>query len=556
MRFKPIKMKKRGPAERLGVFVEVLQNGSTLASAVAPMRRSGFLELTAAGNGPFVLPYYPLPDGRLEFLQFGDGGAHLVIDHKREGFLTSKGELIHIARGSKEHRRAAMYKGDYASLTYDDLRLMIKIGPFPKKGPRAIVHTNPSTRRPFTAHFFPSIYERRSLAAATAATALLLGSVIIGLLSRGNTRPREIAEIPEQYLLSFLAPDHIKHAPEALQGNYDRKHPAHSAHEFYRSVAGIFMGWEDYNPKLLFKTTIDLYKRLHSEQRQDLRTKIARQEEVDRLQLRKSGVGILTVPSVMGESMSSSMLRLIDKIDVMQQGFGANLEAKRQIVRDFPNDPNYVWTEYHNIPKPTNATNEATSKIKVFDQLTPEAQMYDQVEKLANSAARRQNRIFRQRGDDSFITGDTYSPIFIQEGAKFSSFLASEQFQRGDDKLYSLRASDFEADRKSEPQVKEPLTGDIEPALVERFIQANRFQLQICYELALRRDESTAGTMEWRWRIDSLGTIADVNLKSSTIHDQRMAECIRQKIAAWRFPRPRRGSVEVHYPFEFTPAKG
>jgi hypothetical protein len=35
-----------------------------------------------------------------------------------------------------------------------------------------------------------------------------------------------------------------------------------------------------------------------------------------------------------------------------------------------------------------------------------------------------------------------------------------------------------------------------------------------------------------------------------------MEGCIRRKIATWRFPRPRRGAVEVSYPFEFAPSKG
>ena len=104
--------------------------------------------------------------------------------------------------------------------------------------------------------------------------------------------------------------------------------------------------------------------------------------------------------------------------------------------------------------------------------------------------------------------------------------------------------------------VDAPLHLTFDPNVVESFIRENKYQLQLCYELALRRNEVASGTMEWRWRIDSRGFISDVALLSSGIKDQRMATCIRQKISTWRFPRPRRGSVEVSYPFEFSPAKG
>jgi len=62
--------------------------------------------------------------------------------------------------------------------------------------------------------------------------------------------------------------------------------------------------------------------------------------------------------------------------------------------------------------------------------------------------------------------------------------------------------------------------------------------------------------MEWRWRIDSTGRLDALELVKSNINDPNMARCVRQKMSAWKFPKPRRGSVEITYPFEFSPSRG
>ena len=91
---------------------------------------------------------------------------------------------------------------------------------------------------------------------------------------------------------------------------------------------------------------------------------------------------------------------------------------------------------------------------------------------------------------------------------------------------------------------------------IRDYIEGNRYQLKLCYDVALRRDHAAQGTMEWSFRIDTRGQIYEIALISSTIKDEKMAQCIRQKLSKWRFPRPRHGSVEIRYPFQFAPAKG
>jgi hypothetical protein len=182
--------------------------------------------------------------------------------------------------------------------------------------------------------------------------------------------------------------------------------------------------------------------------------------------------------------------------------------------------------------------------------------MYAEADAAARRAQNAQRRIAAAMGKRAQLDREDDGPIAMPVGAKFASFVGGIDFSLADEKLYHLQASEYGEPKAQHRGPKEPLVGQIDPNLIESFIKNNRYQLQLCYELALRRNELATGTMEWRWRIDSRGSISDVALVSSSIADQRMVECVKRKISAWRFPRPNRGSIEVSYPFEFAPTKG
>ena len=62
--------------------------------------------------------------------------------------------------------------------------------------------------------------------------------------------------------------------------------------------------------------------------------------------------------------------------------------------------------------------------------------------------------------------------------------------------------------------------------------------------------------MEWKWQIDTKGQLSQLSLMKSTLDDQELIQCVRQKIATWKFPKPKGGNVVIRYPFEFTKDKG
>ena len=138
----------------------------------------------------------------------------------------------------------------------------------------------------------------------------------------------------------------------------------------------------------------------------------------------------------------------------------------------------------------------------------------------------------------------------------FATYVFSPDKIFDDSKADALQGSSIDPKAAKIQRVVEPLIGEIDPTLVESTIQKYRYELQACFEGALKRDRFTRGAMEWRWRIDSRGLLSELELVKSNINDPVMSRCVRQKMSAWRFPKPRRGSIEITYPFEFNPTRG
>jgi len=538
------------------LYVEVLQNGSSLLAVHLPIRRRGHLALTSQGRGPFVVPHYPLSDGRLEFLRFVPGGVELDVDHRWEGFCTSKGDLITLKRQSRGRHQVLMQLGDYASVTESDLRIMIKLAPLEPLTKTAMSGTSPAYRKPLLSLLFASRLELHMGLLGLLMTSILIGGALTGLLNRPYHRATKLSDVAAEYALPFIAPDHLRTAPEALQENLDRKHLAASVMSYYEALTAALMGWHEDQPKWVDSSTTNLYQAMFGDARKSLAAKIYRQQEIDHLQTMKDGVAILSIPSVLGESSSGSMRRIIDKIDILQRGFDMSLVARREIQEKFPADQDYAWQEYRNIRHQDPALADSIAKIHVFHNLSDEEMMYAEADALGRKAKAKQRGTLRHDRLKLDRPHDDQGPIAIPEGVRYASFNIGSDLRLADEKLYQIQASEYGIPAQGAPTAREPLIGDLEPPLIERYIKENRYQLQLCYELALRRNDQAAGMMEWKWRIDSRGAIADVALITTSIQDPRMTECIRQKIMTWRFPRPRHGSVEVSYPFEFAPTKG
>jgi hypothetical protein len=87
---------------------------------------------------------------------------------------------------------------------------------------------------------------------------------------------------------------------------------------------------------------------------------------------------------------------------------------------------------------------------------------------------------------------------------------------------------------------------------LDLFIYGKREELKACYESALRRTPSLTGVVRWKWTIDLFGKARKAVITGTEIKDRDFLFCLRTRIEAWRFPRPRNGAVTVTYPLRFV----
>ena len=96
--------------------------------------------------------------------------------------------------------------------------------------------------------------------------------------------------------------------------------------------------------------------------------------------------------------------------------------------------------------------------------------------------------------------------------------------------------------------------GALAPEAIKAVIVAHRQDARSCYEATLQRDTSLAGRIVMTWTIGPSGAVTRVEVKSSTMKDPGVQDCLVGRIKAWLFPAPADGDdVEVTYPFAFTP---
>lgn len=553
-------MKKSRAKEKLFLHVAVLQNGARQADAYFCLNRRRAIKILA-NQGPLALPHYPLPDGQLEICRTKPGGVDLLIEAKWEGFCTAAGEMMGLERVEKGRREVVMSKGDYASIARDDLRILLKVTDRPIAHVGAAIPSSfllgksrGTWRAGFLSHFFRERIEYGTLAAAFGIGLFLIGSVILGLFLRPYDRPHLIKDIQDEYMLSFIAPEHFVQAPELLQEKLDRSRYPASVLSYYESLAGMLDHANRYDESFMMRSSVELFADRKTRTEDNRSTYLSAQSASDATQLTQNGTAVISIPAILGESLGGRMLRVIDKVGIVHEAINQNFESKKLIANEFLEDPEYNYEEYRNVQGMSRAAKSKLAQIRVGGA-TNEEQMYAEGLSLRDKAKAIQDKT--QASHHSKVTERDNQIIGLAKTpAKEWSVVAVSDFNALDDKLNGLTGSDY-GGPKPKTAPKEPLIGEIEPSLIEKHIKQNRYQLQICYELALRRNESAFGTMEWRWRIDSRGLTSDLALVSSGgIKDQKMIQCIQAKISKWRFPRPRRGSVEVSYPFEFRPAKG
>ena len=94
--------------------------------------------------------------------------------------------------------------------------------------------------------------------------------------------------------------------------------------------------------------------------------------------------------------------------------------------------------------------------------------------------------------------------------------------------------------------------GDLDKAIIRRYIKRNILKITYCYEKALLATPDLEGTVTTQFFISPTGAVSTA---SATGVSPEVASCVAGVIKGIEFPKPRGGGgVQVNYPFRFSPA--
>lgn len=99
------------------------------------------------------------------------------------------------------------------------------------------------------------------------------------------------------------------------------------------------------------------------------------------------------------------------------------------------------------------------------------------------------------------------------------------------------------------------VTDGLDKRIVQKIMRIHRPETRACYERECERDKSVSnGEVTVSWSIDKSGTVSDVIIGATTLHNKRVEDCLIETIQRWQFPHPRAvDSVHVTTVFVFRP---
>jgi hypothetical protein len=92
---------------------------------------------------------------------------------------------------------------------------------------------------------------------------------------------------------------------------------------------------------------------------------------------------------------------------------------------------------------------------------------------------------------------------------------------------------------------------NLDPNIVAAYIKSQLPRVKDCYDTALLTNRDLAGRVVMVWTIDLTGATQGITVESNTMQEGNVAACVEELIRGWRFPAPKRETVEVTFPFVF-----
>lgn len=99
------------------------------------------------------------------------------------------------------------------------------------------------------------------------------------------------------------------------------------------------------------------------------------------------------------------------------------------------------------------------------------------------------------------------------------------------------------------------IMGSIDKAMVDSYIKRNIMRIKACYERELQKNDQISGKVSLFFIINGEGGVTTSNVKTTTMGNAGVEECVARTVKTIRFPKPKGGGVvAVTYPFIFKNA--
>jgi hypothetical protein len=533
-----------GKREFTFLFAQVVKNGAVHADARIPLRSRRDLAVSQK-SGPLRVEHISIsadvPLGRV------DKGRFILNPEQWTGFASSKGTVVEYHPKSPR-MECEMFPGDFASLQHGEFSIVIKLGAPPKRERVKVKLDSQYAPKPFSL-LIQSVAEGRAFIGAALFSTVIVASFVLAVLKYNRPVPKELEDLQEQYSLRFIDPEHLRLTPESLQTNYSSADFVPAITKYYRALAAMLLGQDYAHISLQPKNSVEFHKKTIQSWSDELSASLEAQREIESEIESRPSWSLPMVPVVHENSMTLGASRIMGLLGKHHKALEENLALRRLTSVQYKNeDTSYSDSDYRGAQSGKKAQ-EALSKIHVLEVAGPEELMYRRAEDLSLQASYQQLKT----GDARVAKGDKRPGaglIKMPKNFEFASITNMINW-RGDRRFSQLMGAEL---GKEKPTFR--ITGTLPSNLIEAEINKKKYELQLCYELALRRNHNASGSVEWSWVIDKRGKPQEINLLADSIKDREMTACIRRKLSQWSFPRPENGSVKVRFPFQFTPAKG
>ena len=496
-------MAKKKNLKKYYVHVEVTQNGEVLSTQLYPFGKEKVVKLTSDPKAKLSAPFYPLKYD-IEILNITKDLVEVELEPDWEGFTTYKGNIEEINRDKSTKFLHLLDKGDVGSFAHNDLRVTVKVEPKVVAKKERIKKIPVNFFKKSKELVFNNGLELRVMTLALVCSSIVFTGVYSGFMDRVDDTPKSFIDLKENYTLAFMDPKHFQTAPEAMQSDLDRENPIRTAYNFYNNYTKMYLGDLKSIPPYLFKNTFKRYKKEINKEQEKIQLYKLKQMDILVSKTSKEYMPLISLPSVKGHSYTEKMKKIKTKMKSLHKTFDRDLKERIKVTNSFYTDKGFKRLKKSSILSTKVGeqvpTNKELTMYKQFDDISRKASyiQQDMKEKLAKT-----------KSSES-------GSVVISKNLATLSTLNAINFAKLNKKLAYLNASTYRM-RPKEP-IKEPLIGTISPEQIEKVIVSKKYEIQLCYEAALRRNSKINGTMDWSWKLDTRGAISEIKLEELKYH--------------------------------------